>query len=95
MFRERLRDVFLHQFEKAAEARDSNMVTRFFKLFPPIGWEAEGLEVYSTFVVSLVQPRTSFADTCTLQERALFLIVFNLICSILASLLRDGFDCSI
>jgi hypothetical protein len=31
--------------------------TRFFKLFPVIGWETEGLEAYASFIVDLVKVR--------------------------------------
>ena len=55
--REKLLVVFRQNFEKAYQSRDSNATSRFFKLFPAIGWEAEGLEAYSTFVVDLVRAR--------------------------------------
>lgn len=55
--RELLRDVFLRQFGEASHARDATSATRFFKLFPPIGWEQEGLQAYASFVVDLVQTR--------------------------------------
>jgi hypothetical protein len=49
--------VFRQNFEKASHSRDSNATSRFFKLFPAIGWETEGLEAYATFVVDLVRAR--------------------------------------
>jgi len=55
--REKLLLVFRQNFENASQSRDSNATSRFFKLFPAIGWEAEGLEVYATFVVDLVRAR--------------------------------------
>lgn len=53
--REKLLDLFRKSFEEASRARDSNATSRFFKLFPAIGWEAEGLEAYAKFVVELVR----------------------------------------
>ncbi|EIM90524.1 COG4-domain-containing protein [Stereum hirsutum FP-91666 SS1] len=55
--RDTLLDVFRRQFDEATAARDAAATTRFFKLFPAIGWEAEGLEAYAAFVVDLVKVR--------------------------------------
>ncbi|RPD65758.1 COG4-domain-containing protein [Lentinus tigrinus ALCF2SS1-7] len=55
--REQLLDVFRREFEKASRARDATATSRFFKLFPAIGWEAEGLQAYAAFVVELVKVR--------------------------------------
>ena len=49
--------MFRQNFEKASQLRDSTATSRFFKLFPAIGWETEGLEAYATFVVDLVRAR--------------------------------------
>ena len=42
---------------KASTSRDAAATTRFFKLFPAIGWEEEGLQAYASFVVDLVKIR--------------------------------------
>ncbi|OJT04068.1 Conserved oligomeric Golgi complex subunit 4 [Trametes pubescens] len=55
--REQLLAVFRREFDKASRARDANATSRFFKLFPAIGWEAEGLQAYASFVVELVKVR--------------------------------------
>ncbi|KAI0747723.1 COG4-domain-containing protein [Daedaleopsis nitida] len=55
--REQLLTVFRREFEKASRARDATATSRFFKLFPAIGWEAEGLQAYASFVVELVRVR--------------------------------------
>ncbi|XP_006458408.1 hypothetical protein AGABI2DRAFT_115438 [Agaricus bisporus var. bisporus H97] len=55
--REHLLSVFLQNFEEASRSRDSTATSRFFKLFPAIGWEAEGLRAYADFVVHLVRGR--------------------------------------
>ena len=55
--REQLLAVFQREFEKASSARDATTTSRFFKLFPSIGWEAEGLQAYASFVVDLVKVR--------------------------------------
>ncbi|KAI0807010.1 COG4-domain-containing protein [Fomes fomentarius] len=55
--REQLLAVFRREFDKASRARDATATSRFFKLFPAIGWEAEGLQAYASFVVELVKVR--------------------------------------
>ncbi|CAK5279533.1 unnamed protein product [Mycena citricolor] len=55
--REHLLAVFRQQFEQASRSRDSATTSRFFKLFPEIGWEEEGLQAYAAFVVDLVRVR--------------------------------------
>ncbi|KAG8891141.1 hypothetical protein FRB99_003829 [Tulasnella sp. 403] len=57
--RERLLHIFQAEFAKASQVRDSANTSRFFKLFPAIGWEKEGLEAYSEFVVDLVRGRAT------------------------------------
>ncbi|KAG8949049.1 hypothetical protein FRC00_008335 [Tulasnella sp. 408] len=57
--REKLLRIFRVEFGKASQARDSANTSRFFKLFPAIGWEKEGLEAYSGFVVDLVRGRAT------------------------------------
>jgi conserved oligomeric Golgi complex subunit 4 len=48
--KESLCGLFLREFEKAAEEGDNAKITRFFKLFPLIGREETGLEVYGRYV---------------------------------------------
>lgn len=48
--KESLCGLFLREFEKAAEEGDGVKVTRFFKLFPLIGREEMGLDVYGRYV---------------------------------------------
>ncbi|KAG6910876.1 hypothetical protein DXG01_006559 [Tephrocybe rancida] len=55
--RETLLTIFRRNFEQASQSRDSTATSRFFKLFPAIGWEDEGLEAYASFVVDLVRVR--------------------------------------
>ncbi|KAF5324851.1 hypothetical protein D9611_004444 [Ephemerocybe angulata] len=55
--REKLLEIFKRKFDEASKSRDSTATTRFFKLFPSIGWEKEGLEAYAAFVVDLVRIR--------------------------------------
>nr|GAT61280.1 predicted protein [Mycena chlorophos] len=56
--RQHLLSVFQQQFAQASRSRDSATTSRFFKLFPEIGWEEEGLKAYATFIVDLVRVRT-------------------------------------
>lgn len=55
--RTHLFEVFTRQFTEATKARDAVATTRFFKLFPVIGYEKEGLEAYASFIVDLVKVR--------------------------------------
>lgn len=55
--RERLLEIFKREFDKASKSRDAAATSRFFKLFPAIGWEEEGLQAYASFVVDLVKVR--------------------------------------
>jgi len=55
--KESLCGLFLREFEKAAEEGDGGKVTRFFKLFPLIGREETGLEVYGRYVCQGVAAR--------------------------------------
>ncbi|EIW72587.1 hypothetical protein TREMEDRAFT_70757 [Tremella mesenterica DSM 1558] len=52
---------FREQFDAAAERRDQQAVSRFFRLWPGIGAEQEGLNAYGDFVVGLVKARSSSA----------------------------------
>ena len=62
---EELRNILLStfrtEFETAAEKKDQQAVSRFFRLWPGIGAEEEGLEAYGDFVVGLVKTRSSGA----------------------------------
>jgi conserved oligomeric Golgi complex subunit 4 len=49
--------IFQRNFEAASSSRDAAATSRFFKLFPTIGWEAEGLLAYANFVVDLIHVR--------------------------------------
>lgn len=55
--REELLSIFSKHFAHASRSRDAAATSRYFKLFPLIGWEAEGLEAYASFVVDLVRVR--------------------------------------
>lgn len=54
--RRELLEIFKQEFNKAAlEDKDEQKTSRFFKLFPVIGADTEGLQVYGDFVVTLVK----------------------------------------
>ncbi|KAF8892709.1 COG4 transport protein-domain-containing protein [Infundibulicybe gibba] len=55
--REDLLAIFRTKFNQASRDRDSTATSRYFKLFPAIGWEEEGLQAYSAFVIDLVRVR--------------------------------------
>ena len=54
---ESLRELFLREFEKAAQEGNGGKVTRFFKLFPLIGKPDDGLDVYGRYVCQGVASR--------------------------------------
>jgi hypothetical protein len=91
--RETLLEVFRKSFEEAARARDSNATSRFFKLFPAVGWEAEGLEAYASFVVELIRVK---APTSVKSKISFPRIVLqsnsSQIISVVPSVLRYGAD---
>ncbi|KAG9233789.1 hypothetical protein BJ875DRAFT_535172 [Amylocarpus encephaloides] len=55
--KESLCGLFLREFEKAVEEEDNGRVTRFFKLFPLVGREETGLDVYGRYVCQGVAQR--------------------------------------
>jgi conserved oligomeric Golgi complex subunit 4 len=55
--KESLCGLFLREFERATEEGDGGKITRFFKLFPLIGREETGLEVYGKYVCQGVASR--------------------------------------
>ncbi|KAK9455636.1 COG4 transport protein-domain-containing protein [Dipodascopsis uninucleata] len=46
--------LFLREFDAAAKEKDVEKITRFFKLFPLIGKEKEGLDIYAKFVCTII-----------------------------------------
>ncbi|KAI0736560.1 COG4-domain-containing protein [Fomitopsis betulina] len=59
--RDELLAIFRREFDKASQSRDAAATSRFFKLFPAVGWELEGLQSYAAFVVDLVRVRAPAA----------------------------------
>jgi conserved oligomeric Golgi complex subunit 4 len=55
--------LFLREFDAAAKAKNEERITRFFRLFPLIGKETEGLDVYGRFVCSIIAGRSRAAMT--------------------------------
>lgn len=56
-----LLETFRREFDAAAAKKDEQEVSRYFRLWPGIGAEDEGLEAYGDFVVSLVKSRSTAA----------------------------------
>lgn len=63
--------IFLREFGIAAAGKDMETLTRYFKLFPLIGQEKEGLEVYAKFICGIItaQSRTRIQNR---SENSLF-----------------------
>jgi conserved oligomeric Golgi complex subunit 4 len=55
--------LFLREFDAAAKTKDEERITRFFRLFPLIGKEIEGLDVYGRFVCGIIAGRSRAAMT--------------------------------
>jgi hypothetical protein len=63
--RQSLLETFATEFRRAADARDEQGTSRFFRLFPMIGAEEAGLAVYADFVVTLVKTRGAVTGSGT------------------------------
>ncbi|SPO28923.1 related to conserved oligomeric Golgi complex component 4 [Ustilago trichophora] len=48
---------FTDAFIRSTQNKDEKEASRFFKLFPQVGWKKEGLEVYSSFARSMVREK--------------------------------------
>lgn len=57
--KENLFAIFSQRFDDAVVQRNENDITRYFKLFPLIGCQAEGLDKYSRFVCNIIKGRCS------------------------------------
>lgn len=55
--RKSLLHVFTERFETATGAKDTVAATKYFTMFPQVGWTAEGLAVYAKFARSMVRER--------------------------------------
>lgn len=53
-----LLEIFLNSFRTASSTGDTNNINRFFKLFPMIGEEDAGLDVYADWVGGIVRSKT-------------------------------------
>ncbi|CAG8484778.1 5249_t:CDS:10 [Diversispora eburnea] len=47
-------EIFSKEFDLAVKVKDENNISRFFRLFPLLGKETEGLDKYSKFVCSII-----------------------------------------
>jgi conserved oligomeric Golgi complex subunit 4 len=56
-------NLFLREFDAAAKVKDEERITRFFRLFPLISKEMEGLDVYGRFVCGIIAGRSRAAMT--------------------------------
>lgn len=54
-FRHILLDVFTLKFQAAIDAKDTVEATKYFKMFPLVGWRDEGLSVYREFAKVMVR----------------------------------------
>lgn len=52
-----LHGIFMREFESATHRRSEADITRYFKLFPLIGKEVEGLDTYARFICGIVAGR--------------------------------------
>lgn len=68
--RDSLLQTFRAEFDAAAERKDEGEVSRYFRLWPGIGAEDEGLEAYGDFVVGLVKARSTAAGKRELSSHS-------------------------
>lgn len=52
-------EIFSQRFDDAVAQRNETNITRYFKLFPMIGCQTEGLDKYSRFVCNIIKARCS------------------------------------
>jgi hypothetical protein len=52
--RDSLSSLFTREFERASKVRDMENVSRYFKLFPLIGHESQGLDIYGKFICGII-----------------------------------------
>lgn len=50
--------LFVREFDRAASERKMDQVTRYFKLFPLIGYDEEGLKKYSRFICEIISSQS-------------------------------------
>lgn len=56
--RKKLLDVFTQRFHHATtQSKDEAEASRFFRLFPLVGWRKEGLQAYSTFARGMIREK--------------------------------------
>ncbi|CAJ0895435.1 9128_t:CDS:10 [Entrophospora sp. SA101] len=65
--REALFTIFSREFDLAIQSKDEKSISRFFRLFPLIGKETEGLDKYSKFVCGIIadKSRANLAERVT------------------------------
>lgn len=63
-------ELFIRHFNKATSTKDMENVTRYFKLFPLIGQENEGLDLYAKFISGIItaQSRTLLQHRSTREQ---------------------------
>ena len=84
--------LFLREFDAAAKVKDEKRITRFFRLFPLIGKEQEGLDVYGRFVCGIIAGRSRAAMT---QREFLVKGLFSDFSNIISNVLCIDVDCII
>lgn len=79
-----LLDVFTSKFKDATQQSNEQQASRFFKLFPKIGWRDEGLAVYCSFARGLIREQgksildaTSRGASLQLQHAQLLTALFE------------------
>lgn len=80
--KENLFVIFSREFEAAVYNRDQENISRFFKLFPLIGKETEGLDKYSKFVCGIIAGKSQ-ANLAEMGKEQSHIIVFIIICNCL------------
>ncbi|KAK9462238.1 COG4 transport protein-domain-containing protein [Lipomyces oligophaga] len=69
--------LFMREFESAAKTKDVEKITRFFKLFPLIGKEREGLDIYAKFVCSIIASQSRQLMSSKVEGTLFFAMVIS------------------
>jgi len=85
---ETLYAIFSREFDTAVQARSESEISRFFRLFPLIGRETEGLDKYSNFVCGIIAGRSQ----TNLAEDGMYDVYDVSICIMLFHIYNDLFN---
>lgn len=82
--------LFIREFEKGAKELNMETVTKYFKLFPLIGRETEGLMVYSRFTCDIIKNQSrQLIQSRTSDNPAMYGLAFSKLFENMAQIVSD------